>query len=417
MTASNNNIALRDGVLPDHEIRKMIDEEIITSDHPISDERIQPASLDLSVSGEGYRVGKITCSDFVPERVRQALGNDGKLDLSQRIRQEADVYYLVRNQESFELPYNIRAYANPKSTSGRDNQQVRLLTENDTRFDCVPAGYKGNIWIEMVPSSFPITFAEETSFNQIRFFRGKTECDQNALRIIHSLEPLIYTRDGIPFADEQLRIQDFGTGKPGIILTLDLKCGRAADHIVGYRSKKNIDKTINYFSSIAPPPEGKLDPEEFFDPITGPLTHYNLEPGYLYILGTLERFRVPSQLCATFANYDASFGELRAHYAGFFDPGWGYLYQKIVKEDGTVSYILIPEHSRGATATLEILVQGTRSIRVRHGQEIASAIFDIIASNPSRPYRFIEGEKERSNYGDQPEARLSKHFKPWPVLK
>ena len=48
-----------------------------------------------------------------------------------------------------------------------------------------------------------------------------------------------------------------------------------------------------------------------------------LEPEDFYILMSKERIRIPGEYAAEMVAYEAACGELRTHYAGFFDPGFG----------------------------------------------------------------------------------------------
>ena len=49
-----------------------------------------------------------------------------------------------------------------------------------------------------------------------------------------------------------------------------------------------------------------------------------LAPGEFYILASKESVRVPPHYAAEMVPFDPSIGEYRIHYAGFFDPGFGY---------------------------------------------------------------------------------------------
>ena len=51
---------------------------------------------------------------------------------------------------------------------------------------------------------------------------------------------------------------------------------------------------------------------------------YVLEPGEFYILASKQRVRVPPDFAAEMLPYDLATQEFRVHYAGFFDPGFGY---------------------------------------------------------------------------------------------
>ena len=48
-----------------------------------------------------------------------------------------------------------------------------------------------------------------------------------------------------------------------------------------------------------------------------------LNPDEFYILASQEFVIVPADYAAEMRAYDTRVGEFRAHYAGFFDPGFG----------------------------------------------------------------------------------------------
>ena len=209
------------GVLPDHEIKQLLTTGVITTPEAIDyEKRIQPASLDLSLSGEAYRIGRRTSLLPVLERIKRGRA----IDLTQPQQLEADVVYLIKLNEAVRFSHDLRAYANPKSTTGRDDLFTRLLTEDKhPSYDCISTHYQGNLWVEVVPNSFPVILSKNVSLNQLRLFRGRTECDENTLRGIHDLEPLLFSREGQPLQEKDIVIQDLGTGKPGLIMNLELK--------------------------------------------------------------------------------------------------------------------------------------------------------------------------------------------------
>ncbi len=49
-----------------------------------------------------------------------------------------------------------------------------------------------------------------------------------------------------------------------------------------------------------------------------------LDPGEFYILASKEAVQVPPDYAAEMVPFDPLVGEFRVHYAGFFDPSFGY---------------------------------------------------------------------------------------------
>ncbi len=114
-----------------------------------------------------------------------------------------------------------------------------------------------------------------------------------------------------------------------------------------------------------------------------------LNPGDFYILASREAVAVPPDQAAEMWPYDTHVGEFRVHYAGFFDPGFGYA------ETG----------GAGAKAVLEI-----RSFEVpfvlRHGQIVGRLVYEPLAARPDKLY----GPEIGSSYQRQGLA-LAKQFR------
>ena len=107
-----------------------------------------------------------------------------------------------------------------------------------------------------------------------------------------------------------------------------------------------------------------------------------------YLLLSVEEVCVPPQYAAEMMAYDPTAGELRTHYAGFFDPGFGY-------EAG---------HPPSARAVLEVRSREVPFI-LEHGQTIGRLVFERLTDPPPEVY----GERLGSNYQRQG-LKLSKHF-------
>jgi dCTP deaminase len=87
---------------------------------------------------------------------------------------------------------------------------------------------------------------------------------------------------------------------------------------------------------------------------------------------------------------DPAVGEFRAHYAGFFDPGFG-----LEAAGGGGSRAVLEVRSREAPFLLE------------DGQTVARLVFEDMAEPPARIYG-----AEGSHYQRQG-LKLSKHFRAW----
>ena len=103
----------------------------------------------------------------------------------------------------------------------------------------------------------------------------------------------------------------------------------------------------------------------------------------------MEGVRIPPGLAAEMTAYDPTAGELRTHYAGFFDPGFGYGAERA-----------------GTRAVLEVRAHDV-PFMVEHGQRVCKLGFERMSEPPDLLY----GRDIGSSYQDQ-ELTVSKHFRP-----
>jgi dCTP deaminase len=308
----------RPGVLPDRDLRAAVREGWIAARAPIEDRQFQPASLDLRLGPIAYQLR----ASFLPyrERVETRLAPDGALDVDlviDRLSLEGGAtfqrgsVYLVPLLESLALPADVRGRSNPKSTTGRLDIFTRLITDRTPRFDEIHTGYGGPLYLEVCPQSFPIRVHTGVSLNQLRLLRGATALSDRALGDLYRRTPLLYDDDDRPVPVDRAVFHD------GLGMGVDLS-GRTSDGIIGYRAQPN-PPAVDLARS------GHYDPEEFWEPIKRPSREcYILEANRFYILVSKERIRVPPDYAAEMVVYDAGAGEIRTHYAGFFDPGFGF---------------------------------------------------------------------------------------------
>ncbi len=390
--------ARRQGILPYQRLRRLIADGIIRADIPIEDRQIQPASLDLRLGTKAYRL----LSSFLPEwseiksrlTLRQGSGQDlmdfyqsdlvmYEMDLREGAILEKGHVYLVPLLENLQLPPTLRARANPKSTTGRLDVFTRVITDLHAGFDEIRPGYGGPLYLEVVPRSFTIKVKTGQSLNQLRLIQGASLVSDADLRVLHRKEAILYHQGngvsvGKPVATSQLRIDR------GLFLRIDLQgTERGGDTIVGYRAKKNshvIDLSkIGYYAAL-----------DFWEPIR---RHRNdsllLEPEEFYILASKERIRVPPEYAAEMVAYEAACGELRTHYAGFFDPGFGYGQGEL----------------KGTQVVLEVRPHDVPFL-IYDGQTFFKVVYDQLVATPDQVYGSLLG----SSYQRQG-LTLSKHFK------
>jgi dCTP deaminase len=363
-------------VLPAQRLRAAIaDEWIVAGDWRIPRESVQPASVDLRL---GERAWALRCS-FLPDSdstVEQKVADLAfeQIDLRDGATLERDRPYLVPLVEQLRLPDNVRAKTNPKSSTGRLDVFTRVLTDRSHRFDEIAPGYGGRLYLEVVPRTFAIRVKTGLALNQVRLIDGDGRLSDSELLQLHGEVPLLFV-DERPLAPSSLSLGE------GLFLGLDASGG--TDSTVGYRAKKNslpLDLTK----------VGALRWQDYWEPVHPEAKQrIVLEPEVFYLLLSREGVSIPPSYAAEMLAYDPTAGELRTHYAGFFDPGFGY------SRSGALG---------GSRAALEVRARDV-SFMVEHGQPVCKLAFERMAEEPDVLY----GEDVKSNYQGQ-QTMLSKHF-------
>jgi dCTP deaminase len=357
------------GILPDRMIAAMADSGLILPAYPFVESQIQPASLDLRLGDIAFRVR----ASFLPgpgttvaERIDELKLHE--IDLSDGAVLETNCVYIVPLLESLALPPNILAAANPKSSTGRLDVFTRVITDGTRRFDMIEAGYHGPLYAEISPKTFPVLLREGSRLSQIRFRAGAPLLDDAALVALHAKEGLVDS--------------DKADLAGGVALSVDLS-GEGSDGFVGYRAKRHtgvvdIDRRGGYAVG------------EFWEPIRArPDRSLILDPGEFYILASKEAVQVPPDFAAEMVPFDPLVGEFRVHYAGFFDPGFGYA----------------GAGGKGSRAVLEVRSREVPFI-LEHGQIVGRLVYEKMLAPPDALY----GTRIASNYQGQG-LKLSKHFR------
>lgn len=328
-----------DGILVSQELRELVATGAVRALYPVRPAQIQPSSLDLRL---GARIWPLQCS-FLPGSVgvERRLGrlalDELKLDADRPTVLRHDAVYLAEVEEVLELPAGVHGRANPKSSTGRLDVFVRLLTEQGHSFDLVPAGYRGKLYLEITPQSFHVLVRRGDCLGQLRLGSGRARLGPEELARVQETDPAVSWSDGrpAPVTDDEL---------PGVQMSVDLHEGD--DGVVGYLAQRHrppIDLARR-----------DLDRARYWTPIRADRQSdgYVLEPEQFYIFATRERLRIPPHLCAELVPYDATKGELRTHYAGFIDSGFG-----------------LDASGRGARLVLEIRTHDVPFL-LEHGQPL-----------------------------------------------
>jgi len=365
-----------EGVLPCQLLAQAIDLGYIDAgDYKIPTSSIQPASLDLRL---GDRALVLRCSflpddEFVDIKMKPLIIDEIDLRNDGAVLQPNHPY-LIPLIEHVELPPFIRAKANPKSSTGRLDVFTRVITDHSYRFDEIRPGYRGPLYLEVVPLSFAVQVKQGLALNQLRLSVGRSLLTDAEIHQAHAASPLLYRHDAaVP--DEKLATAD------GLFLSLDLK-GDDRRH-VGYRAKRNTPRL-----SMASARSHRVD--DYWESVTSEEgNRIVLDPERFYLLLSDESVSVPPDLAAEMTAFDPTSGELRTHYAGFFDPGFGYS---------------LDESLLGSRAALEIRAHDV-PFMIEHGQRVCKLTYERMIAPPDRLY----GADVGSSYQGQIDT-LSKHF-------
>jgi dCTP deaminase len=361
------------GILPCQAISALWRDGEITAAQPLLDGQIQPSSLDLRLGEVAYRVR----ASFLPgpgQKMAQKIERFTmhKVDLTQGAVLERGCVYIVPLLERLSLSQRLSAIANPKSSTGRLDVFTRLITDGASEFDRIEAGYNGPLYAEIAPRTFSILARTGVRLNQMRLRRGEQRLTDPELTRLHQETPLVHGEAG----------QENISG--GIALTVDLQ-GAGDDGLIGYKARPHaplIDiETIGHY-----------DPADFWEPIhagTGTESGLVLNPDDFYILASREAVTVPPAYAAEMVAYDTLVGEFRVHYAGFFDPGFGWA------EAG----------GEGTRAVLEVRSHDVPFL-LEHGQTVGRLVYERLTHLPDRIY----GQDIGSNYQKQSLA-LAKQFR------
>ncbi len=362
------------GALPAQLLNELVSAGFIKSaDKTAFLKNVRPSSLDLSISNEVYHVEGI----FLPkphETVRRVLGRIHKTKHSLSQPLERNEMYLIRLNETLLLPEAVYGLANPKSTSGRIDVHVRLLADGVSRYDYLPAGFRGTIWISIMPKSFPIKLYNGVTLNQLRLFNGDTRLNDFELEVAFMQHKLLWRRTGTAYRYDDIQVRDHDSS---VILTLDLE-----GDVLGWEgisSAQTVDLAHIAF----------YDAKKFFKPVKKRGDYVYLKKGSFYILSTHEHVRVPPEFACEMIPMDERSGEFRSHYAGFIDPGWGW-----------------GKRGEGKGRPLTLEVRPFEDLIVRQGQPIAKIRFEKVIELPLQPYDALN-----SNYAVQVGPKLAKHFK------
>ena len=354
------------GILRDVSIRRLYAEEAVRAPVPLAERQVQPASLDLRLGEAAYRVR----ASFLPgpdRAVEERLADLTlhRFDLTGGAVLEVGCVYVVPLIEALELPANIAAAANPKSSTGRLDLFTRVIADRAREFDAVPAGYAGPLFMEISPRTFPVLVRTGSRLGQIRFRTAYAPLDAEALRELHAAERLV--------SDAEANIT-----AEGIAVSVDLS---DRDGPIGWRGK-------HHTGVVDVDDVGGHRTEDFWEPLSSNgVRGLILDPDEFYILASREAVLVPPLFAAEMRPFDPLVGEFRVHYAGFFDPGFGH-----------------GQEGSGARAVLEVRSREVPFL-LEHGQTVGRLVYERMEDRPETLYGGTGSNYQRQG------LKLSKHFR------
>ena len=380
-----NKIQKIAGVLSSQEILELINKDLITSGNGIEKDLIQPASIDLRLGVKAWRVP----ASFLPGKGNKVSSRLKDLamhefSLIDGAVLECGCVYIVKLLENVSLTDNLTGIANPKSSTGRLDVFTRLIVDGAMEFEEVPAGYQGPLYVEISPRTFSVLVRTGSRLNQLRLRRGQSFTSDKEMEILQEHVGLVRNQDNINLFDKI---------KNGVPLSVDLI---GENGLIGYKARKHsmlidIDKPNHYKREL------------FWEKITvedllyqgGDYKNKNnqgsliLSPDAFYILASKEYVSVPSKYAAEMRAYDTKVGEFRAHYAGFFDPGFGLT-------------------ELGASKTKAVLEIRSHDVPflIEQDQTVCRLVYEPMANVPSILY----GEAGSSNNYQAQGLKLAKHF-------
>ena len=329
----------------------------------INKTQIQPSSLDLSLSEECFEIKHSFLS--YNSKVRHKLNKltIKKINLDREFIFKKNKTYIVKLNESLNLKENIFGHCNPKSSTGRLDIFCRTIVDYAEEYEKIPKNYKGEVFLEITSRSFDIAFNKGDCLNQLRLVNKKHYyLSDKQLDDFNKREKII-----------RLSLNKININN-GIKLSVKLSSSK----IIAYVAKKNTP-TLN-FSKIR---AHKII--DFWKPIKNKDKKLLIEKDKFYILRSKEKIIIPPILAGEMIPYDTGIGDFRAHYAGFFDPGFGL--------------------SNGSYAVLEVKTNEVPFL-LEDGQTIARIKYEKLNKNSI----VIYGKDIKSNYQNQG-LKLSKHFK------
>jgi dCTP deaminase len=337
-------------------------------------EHVRPSSLDMPVGSRLWQVSGVptTANGFDAATFERDYAVNNFDGMVNPLTLTPGSIYMAELGPTFDLPDEVGGLVNAKSSAGRTDLFCTVLANGCAEFNTVPRGYKGKLYMIVVPQSFAVRDIVGHDFVQLRLYEGSR-------RFLSGYELSHTHRQHSLVVNESVHCPARLTNE-GLMLHLDLQ-SYSPQYLVAIKNGKPIsvrtrdNNPAYYFRYKEKDAQGRLF----------------LEPGEFLLASTMEVVYIPPHLCAEMVPYQETQGEIRSHYAGFFDPNF-----------------------RGSIVC-EIRNIGSAPIMLSHGQPIAMCRYEFLRSVPDMLYGETKGGSKPSHYQDQTGVRLAKYFLPWAV--
>ncbi len=367
------------GMLPSQEIRELITDSYISGIEDKNLEgRIQPASFEPSCEDICY----VVPHGFRPETSQQV--NEALRCLPTRLKKKQPLEggyeikpgyaYLFPLEGRFSLPETMFVKANPKSTQGRLFNFVRLLSDFYTEYDGFEGGRELKLWALVEPLAFCSIVYPAQTFTQLRFYNNSEEIlSDSEVRELYKKTPLLTrkNKDGeeFPVPLSETKIHN------GLCLNIDI-LGEVTGGVIGLIARKNPD-------AIDLTKIGHYNSEDYFDLEFSPEEdELYIEPHEYRLMFSTTKVNIPENLAGELTDYSTQYGEIRWHFAGFFDPSFK------------------------GTAVLEIVSHESERSVLKHNQPVSRVVYHKLRQTPDKQY----GKEIGSSYQNQEGVKVARVF-------
>lgn len=297
------------GVLNKRDLRHLINEGIISGQSSERlEERLDATTMDHSLGKKGYYLGRSllpgdeTMTKVIQDRKKYELNGDNFYLHKRQV-------YLFPLAEKLKLFDQLSGESSSKSSIGRLGIVTRLITERGEVFNEIPAGYQGNLYLEVYSLVFDLILKPGLSLNQTRFSYGPSSfLPEHLVKASHQ-------GSGLLFANGE-KCEELKTKGSGVLMTADLETGGI---LVARETDKQLDLTKDFSD-----PNNLYRTEDFFErrfpDERGELV---LWLGEFYNILAREGSLVPLDCAAEVRKFDKSIGEISTEEASYVHGGWG----------------------------------------------------------------------------------------------